>query len=623
MGPGLVRPARHTAGGSRRNGLVRARRRPAGEFAREISGTYRSPAVILVSSLNNRRHWTRTYKDGSVLAFNADGRLTRIADRYGNAQVILYESNGKTIPAGSWGLTARIRRVLDTSGNQWDYAYDANGWLASITDSTGRVLHLTHDAQGRLTGVTDPLNQTETFTYDANGLMTGHTDRRGFTTNYVLDARGRVVTRTWPTGTNLQMSYDRLQVSMLTDRGTPLVTTLDGNYSPVSRYNGVYTMTTAYNSDLLPASQDSPPQQTLYDAQGNMMNTVHSPAYRLRSCRAIPAGQSRGSGDGTDTRFAYDSAGNLIGMTDALGQSYQMNYDVRGQLLTITDPLGHVTSFDHDARGQVTRVTDPLNREFMFIHDAAGNLVTSRDPLSRMTRLEYDALSRLTAVVDALNGRASLEYDANGNVTRILDQTARPITYTYDALNRVKGITYADGGTSAYTYDGSGNVIGMTDARGVARTYTYDAAGRLVQQQVQGGLTTAYAYDRYDQLTNAADGVISQTTRYVSGTVGYPLRSQQQSIGLPISVTVDYQYSNGQVRAAGTAPLAAGNAQTQRVFSDAAPTQPKALRWQRPDERRAARVLSVRATGLTGDTPAPAGLPGGRHVYEHRRWQLE
>ncbi|MBP7686506.1 MAG: carboxypeptidase-like regulatory domain-containing protein, partial [Thermoflexales bacterium] len=527
-------------------------------FAREISGTYRSPkSDFSVLAKQPGGDWTRTFKDGSVFTFNADGRLTRIADRNGNAQVILYESNGKTVPDGGWGLTTRIRRVLDSSGNQWDYAYDANGRLAGITDSAGRVLRLTHDASGRLTGVTDPLNQTETFTYAANGLMTGHTDRRGFTTNYALDARGRVVTRAWPTGTSLQMSYDPSQVSMLTDRGTPLVTTLDDNYSPIQRYNGVYTMTTTYNSDLLPASQDTPPQQTLYDAQGNVINMFTARHTAFDYAGPYQQVSRRAASDGVDTRFERDGAGNLTQVTDALGQSYQMSYDAQGQLLSITDPLGHVTSFERDARGQVTRVTDPLNRAFAFTYDAAGNRITSRDPLSRTTGLEYDALSHLTAVVDALNGRASITYDANGNVTRIVDQTARPITYAYDALNRVTGVTYADGGTNAYTYDGSGNVIGMADARALTRTFAYDAAGRLTQRQVQGGLTTAYIYDRYDQLTSAADGVLTRTYSYAASTVGYPLRVQQQAVGLPISATVNYQYSNGQVRMAGTSPLAA------------------------------------------------------------------
>ena len=547
-------------------------------FTRNPDGTYRSPAAdfsVLTKQADGT--WTRTAKDGSMLTFNADGRLTRIADRYGNAQVILYESNGEVISAGSWGLTTRIRRVFDTSGNQWDYAYDANGWLAGITDSAGRVLRLSHDAQGHLVAVTDPINQTETFAYGPDGRMTGHTDRRGFTTTYALDSRGRVLTRTWPSGTTLQMSYARLGVRMLTDRGTPLVTTLDGHYSPIQRYNGVYTMSTTYNADLLPSSEDTPPRQTLYDAQGNAIHVFTDRHVALDYSGPFQQVSRLTAGDGTDTRYDHDPAGNLTRMTDALGQAYQMGYDSRGQLLSISGPLGHVTTFERDARGQVMRVTDPLSRPFVFSYDAAGNRVASRDSLSRTTRLEYDALSRLTSVVDALNGRMAMQYDANDNLARILDPTARAITYTYDALNRVTGVTYADGGTTTYTYDGSGNVIAMTDARGLTRTYAYDPAGRRTQRHAQGGSWATYTYDLYDQQISVADGVISHTTSYVSGTMGYPLRVRQQAVGLPLSTTVDYQYSNGQVRAAGTLPLAVAGTQAPVTLGDTPDTPSGAL----------------------------------------------
>ena len=74
------------------------------------------------------------------MIYNADGRLERITDRYGNFQLLLYESNGKTVPAGGWALTTRLKRITDTSGNTFDYFYDANGWLARIQDSAGPPL---------------------------------------------------------------------------------------------------------------------------------------------------------------------------------------------------------------------------------------------------------------------------------------------------------------------------------------------------------------------------------------------------------------------------------------------------------------------------------------------------
>ena len=471
--------------------------------------------------------WTRAYPDGSTLTFNADGRLTRISDRYGNAQVLLYESNGHSVPVGHWGLTTRLRRVADTTGNTFDYGYDANGWLASITDHTGRVYGFEHDADGHLTAAIDPLGQRETFTYDARGMMTSHTDRRHATTSYVLDDLGRLLTRTWPTGTALQMSYVPTQTTTLTDRGTPRVVQMDNRFNPAAMYNGVYTVTMTYTDQELPQSTTRPPQATLYDASGNVIEVVAA-EYALFARNGPYDQVSRQTrSDGTDTQYSYDAAGNLTSATDVLGQTYQMTYNAQGQPLSIRDPLGHVTTLLYNPRGQVAAVTNALNQTVQFNYDAGGRLISTIDPLNHTTTHEYDALNRLTAVVDALNGRTTVRYDANANLTGITDPTGRVISYTYDALNRRTVITYPDGGQDTYGYDALGNVLTSTNALGQLITRSYDAANRLISRNVAGGPTLNYSFDTLDQLTRIGDGVLTTTLNYIPGTLDKELREQQ------------------------------------------------------------------------------------------------
>jgi RHS repeat-associated protein len=541
-------------------------------FIHEDNDTYSSPKgdFSMLAKLPDGS-WTRTYQNGDVLTFNADGRLTRIADRYDNSQSILYESNGVTVPSGSWGLTTRIRRVFDSSGNKWDYAYNSDGWLESITDSAGRVLELTHDAQGHLLTVTDLLGQDEEFGYDGNGFMNRHTDLRNFETTYELDERGRVVKRTWPTGTNLTVTYEDLKVNLVTDRGTPIETTMDENFSPIQHYNGVYTMTTTYNDDLLPASSDAPPQQTFYDGQGNVVHSFTSGHVALEHDAPFQQISQLTANDGTDTGFQYDATGNLQRVTDALGQEYRMTYDEHGQLRSITDPLNHVTALSRNARGQVERITDPLNRTFVYTYDAAGNRRTIQDPLGRTTRMEYDVLDRLTRVIDALDGEVKFEYDANGNLLSVTDPTSRAIEYTYDELNRMESMTYPGGGETRYGYDGSGNLISLTDPRDITTTLTYDDANRPKDKIVGGGPTVNYTFDDFDQLLSVNDGTLTQTFEYQPDTSGYPLRVQQEAVptDLPLDVTVEYQYSGGQVLPPGSTPITVAQA-ADTVASDPA-----------------------------------------------------
>jgi len=490
------------------------------------------------------------------LIFNADGRLTRMEDRFGNEQSLLYESNGQTVAPGEWGLTTRIRRVSDGSGNTFDYGYDANGWLASITDSLGRIYRYEHNDKGHLTAAVDPLGQREEFTYDADGRMTSHTDKRGFKTTYTLDSQGRVIARAWPTGTNLTVHYGERQVALTLDTGAPVVTTLDDRFNPVSRFNGVYTITTTYNEDLLPETSSQPPLTTLYDASGQAIELLGATTAQLE--RNAPFAQvSRATvSDGNDTQFTYDAQGNLVEIRDVLGQQTSLTYDAHGQPVSITDPLGHTSTLSYDERGQVIQRKDPLGRVWQQQYDGAGNLTAATDPASRVATMTYDGLNRLTVAQDALGGVTSFAYDANDNLTRITDPTQRAIAYTADSLNRLTSITYADGGQEQFTYDSLGHLTQVIDARNRSRSYAYDAAGRMVQKQVQGGPGASYRYADYDQLTHVDAGTQQTDLAYLANTPGYLLTERQVTAGLPLTVSVDYAYSGGLIDAGYAAAFA-------------------------------------------------------------------
>ena len=522
-------------------------------FEKLLEGGYNSPpGEFTTLESNPDGTWTGTYHDGSTYTFNEDGRLTRIQEnRYGNFQSLLYESNGQAVPEGRWGLRTRIRRVTDTSGNTFDYAYNPAGWLASITDSAGRVYSYEHDAQGHLTASIDPLGQREEFSYDAQGFMTSHTDKRGYTTSYVLDEQGRVVTRTWPTGTDLQVIYAEKQVDLTLDNGSPIVTTLNENYSPVARFNGVYTTVTTYNDELQPQSGTNVPQTTLYNANGQVIEVIIATTLQLERNAPFNRVSRATSSDGGDMSYAYDAQGNRTGMSDALGQSYQMTYNALGQVQTISDPLGNTTSLVYDGRGLVMQITTPTGEVQQMGHDPAGNLTSLVDALNNVTTMTFDDLNRLIEISDALGGLITMTYDAGDNLATISDQTGRTIDYSYDSINRLTGTTYADGGGESFTYDASGNLTGMTDARGQAINWSFDAAQRATQKMVQDGPTVDYSYDDYDQPTQVYDGAPLTDIYYLPDTLGKPLRQVQAASGMPLDVSIDYAYSGGAIDYAG------------------------------------------------------------------------
>ena len=439
-------------------------------------------------------------------------------------------------------------------------------------------------------------------------MMTSHTDLRGATASYVLDDKGRLLSRTWPTGSKMTLSYAGARTTVKADNGTQTVTTLDDRFNPVTQFNGVYTATTGYTDQLLPASSTHPPSAAFYDAYGNVIEALAAASMIYeRNGPFDQASRATGS-DGADTAYTYDAAGNLTSFTDALGQTYQMTYDGHGQLLSVTDPLGRATNLAYDGRGQLTTVTDALGRTTAMTYDSAGRLAQVTDPRGNAAKLEYDALNRLAATVDALNGRTTMQYDAEGNLTRITDPTGRAIDYTYDTLNRLTRTTFADGGQESYAYDPLGNLTGFTDANGKATTWNYDAANRPVKKTVAGGPTVTYAYDNLDQLIAANDGALSTTMTHIPDTVGYPLREQQLAAGLPLSVTVGYEYGG---TAAGPSGATLAAAAWDRAPVAALPEQCARRRDPRTTLRtpRSPNASAYAAPAPTPPIQAPAPLP--------------
>src|SRR6266508_4142726 len=93
----------------------------------------------------------------------------------------------------------------------------------------------------------------------------------------------------------------------------------------------------------------------------------------------------------------FDSRGDTLSQSDALGQTTTFEYAPGTNLLTATtDPLGRTTRFAYDAQGNVTTITDPAGTPRGFTYDPTFNKVTSTtNPETPPTQFAYDAQGNL------------------------------------------------------------------------------------------------------------------------------------------------------------------------------------------------------------------------------------
>ncbi len=247
----------------------------------------------------------------------------------------------------------------------------------------------------------------------------------------------------------------------------------------------------------------------VYDANGRLTQFT-DPAGNV-------TGQSYYAGPSTREGF-------LASKTVGLGTlNLVTNYSVNeaGQVVSVTDPLGNVTQYLVDARGVVRATSFPI-AGYVVTSSYDGNAqvistltaiinpdgsVTAGSPDVWMCAYNSELQPLTTSVGDSSGAplrQTSRVYDAAGSLIRLELPRGNSICYEYDErllLTAVhRGCCSPEAATTTYTYDLDGNRIGSTDPRGYSTKQQLDAFGRPIA--ITDSVGTLQRID-YDQLGNA------------------------------------------------------------------------------------------------------------------------
>ena len=112
--------------------------------------------------------------------------------------------------------------------------------------------------------------------------------------------------------------------------------------------------------------------------------------------------------------FGYDSAGNLITVTDVSGNVTTIQRNSSEQPVGIVSPYGQTTTLTVDSNGFLSQVTDPLGNSSSFQNSSTGLLQARTDPNGNVFSYTYDGTGKLIQDADSLGGFVSL---AQGNAS--------------------------------------------------------------------------------------------------------------------------------------------------------------------------------------------------------------
>jgi RHS repeat-associated protein len=599
---------------------------PGNGFTDAVYEAKTTPTAFLHSTIawNESVHaWNLTRTDGSVYTFGENAPLQSIRDRFGNI-ISLARTNGQlgditriTSSSGRWinltyDASHRITQAKDSAGRTVGYAYytgTGTGELQTVTDAKGGATTYTYDTSHQMKTIKDPRNivyltigyypdgrvQTQTqadtpattfqFAYTTNGSgdpQTDITDPRGNLQRVIFNADGYAKTETDAVGKPEQQTttFEReAGTDLLTatvdplSRRTELGHDTRGNLTSVTRLAGTSNaVTTSFSYEpkfnQLKTVTDPLNHTTTYGYDSSATLTSISDALTHQTSFTLnAAGLPTQVKDALNnpTNYGYLD-GDLVSVSDPLGNTTSRLVDNAGRVAAVTDPAGNRTTYLYDGLNAPTKITDAKAGQTSFGYDGNDNLTTVTDPdgSTHVTTYTYDNLDRVATRKDALLHQETYAYDGNGNLTRLTDRKNQVTTYKYDALNRRTFVGFGTTGTPPnevyntridYTYDAGNRLRTAVDSANGTVThvpddldrltsettpqgtvsYTYDNADRRSTMSVPGQADVVYGYDNADRLTSLTRG----TTNVA---IGYDDADRRTSVTLPDGIAEQYAY---------------------------------------------------------------------------------
>ena len=433
--------------------------------------------------------------------------LTRTEDSIGATTTFTYDPT-----------FARVTSITDANDNPpTTITLDSNGNSIELIDAAGTKAVLVYgdaNCPGLVTGVTAaellPEESTTLLAYDPLTCnLVSSTDPVGNVTALVYDSKGNVIAVTEAVGTPEERTARFIFDSM--NRRTKVIDATNTLPAPPCGTAGVTCFT--------------------YDAAGNLKDVT--------------------DGNGSLTRFSYDTRERVDGRTDPLLNPESFAYDGQGNLRFATDRKGQVIEFQYDAANRLSfKIMQPGTAdEFArsIGYDAVNNVTSVVDPDSSLT-MTYDDGSRLLSA--ATTGApfqpavtVAYTYDLNGNRLTMDDGVLGITDYVPDLLNRLTSITAPGQAAITLGYDALGRRTGVTRPNGVDSTLIFDAASRLTS--IAHGALSSFGYG-HDALSNRNS--LTQTraalTVAPSLTFGYDAIDQVTSATHPLPAnpveTFDY-----------------------------------------------------------------------------------
>ncbi|MBC8233690.1 putative Ig domain-containing protein [bacterium] len=405
---------------------------------------------------------------------------------------------------------------LDTGVTLYEFGYNGENELVSITDRFSNQITINRDANGVPTSIVSPDGITTTLTIDANNHLTRITSDGNFH-NFEYTSDGLMTAKIEPEGNRFENTFDangkltdatdeeegHWNYSRFTDASGDILTEVTTGEGNITSYLDHTYSTGKYTSTIT----DATGAQTLFTQSADGL-TVN---------KSLPCGMALAFKYDVDPEYKFKyvkemSKSTPFPLTRATlrDKTYQdTNEDEIPDLITETVTVnGKATTLEHNTLLSQQTVTSPEGRTVTSLYDADTLLTTNLIiPGLHETTYGYDVRGRLTSILTNTR-ETSFTYNAQGFLESITDPEGYFTTYDYDTVGRMTAIHRPDSTTVGFAYDKNGNMTVLTNPSLVGHGFGYNKVNLngTYQAPISGSYSYVYDKDRRLVQTNFPSG---------------------------------------------------------------------------------------------------------------------
>ncbi|MFA5480513.1 MAG: hypothetical protein WC337_10870, partial [Candidatus Muiribacteriota bacterium] len=494
-------------------------------------------------NVNTRQQNYKTYKydsKGRIVEFG-DGKNDYIRRTYtesGPYTIIIDKSDLGRERKYVYFKSNRIKQIIDYTGAEYNYTYNANGLPTSVSDKYGMEFKLNYDNMGNLISYKNPYGGITYIKYNKFHKPVQVTDPEGNITKYEYDDRGNLIKTINPDGKQSTFTIDEYGriVSMTDFENNEYEITYDEHWN-ISSVTDPDGNKIEYTTDMLGRitaikDRNGKEEKFEYTFEHNLSKYIKKDGNSI-DINYTNFGKIKEISDEEQnkTEYHYDYKGDLIKVKDEIGET-EIKLDLLNQPVEITDAQGAVTKIKYGTKnlslpvevtdaegrkikysyrldGKIRSIMDEEKRGIFYNYNQAGNISEVYISGKLAYKMEYDKIGRTKSITNGKNEKTEINYTKTGQIKSITDPEGNTIRYEYDGNgNRIK-IIEPEGNITEVKYTNTGLIEAVRKAAGENKNieetitkYEYNKEGQLTTIKLPDGLRKFVKYNEVDNLVN-------------------------------------------------------------------------------------------------------------------------